>query len=54
MKLPWVWLSFPTLKNLCSWAGLAPSSNESAGSKKSVRISHASVLRVCVLSKHYF
>lgn len=34
---------FPNAKNLCSWAGLAPSSNESAGKKKSVRISRAGV-----------
>lgn len=34
---------FPTSKKLCSWAGLAPSSNESAGKKKSVKISRAGV-----------
>lgn len=34
---------FPTSKNLCSWAGLAPSNNESAGKKKSVRISRAGI-----------
>lgn len=32
---------FPTAKNLCSWAGLTPQNNESAGKKKSVRISRA-------------
>ena len=32
---------FPTAKHLCSWAGLTPTSNESAGKKKSVRISRA-------------
>lgn len=32
---------FPTAKHLCSWAGLTPSNNESAGKKKSVRISKA-------------
>ena len=32
---------FPTAKNLCSWAGLTPTNNESAGKKKSVRISKA-------------
>lgn len=32
---------FPTSKHLCSWAGLTPTSNESAGKKKSVRISRA-------------
>jgi len=31
---------FATAKNLCSWAGLAPTNNESAGKKKSVRISN--------------
>jgi transposase len=32
---------FPTAKHLCSWVGLTPTSNESAGKKKSVRISRA-------------
>jgi len=32
---------FPTSKHLCSWAGLTPTNNESAGKKKSVRISRA-------------
>lgn len=32
---------FPTVKHLCSWAGLTPTNNESAGRKKSVRISRA-------------
>ena len=32
---------FPTAKHLCSWAGLTPKNNESAGKKKSVRISRA-------------
>lgn len=32
---------FPTSKHLCSWAGLTPQNNESAGKKKSVRISRA-------------
>jgi len=32
---------FPTSKNLCSWAGLVPQNNESAGKKKTTRISHA-------------
>ena len=34
---------FPTAKHLCSWAGLTPQNNESAGKKKSVRISRAGV-----------
>lgn len=34
---------FPTAKHLCSWAGLSPQNNESAGKKKSVRISRAGV-----------
>lgn len=34
---------FPDSKNLCSWAGLTPQNNESAGKKKSVRISRAGV-----------
>lgn len=32
---------FPTSKHLCSWTGLSPTNNESAGKKKSVRISKA-------------
>ena len=32
---------FPSAKHLCSWAGLTPANNESAGKKKSVRISRA-------------
>jgi transposase len=32
---------FPTAKHLCSWAGLTPTNNESAGKKKSARISRA-------------
>lgn len=32
---------FDHAKHLCSWCGLAPSSNESAGKKKSVRIAKA-------------
>ena len=32
---------FPTAKHLCSWAGLTPTNNESAGKKKSIRISRA-------------
>ena len=34
---------FPTSKHLCSWAGLTPHNNESAGKKKTTRISRASV-----------
>jgi len=32
---------FPSSKHLCSWAGLAPQNNESAGKKKTTRISRA-------------
>ena len=32
---------FPSAKHLCSWAGLIPTNNESAGKKKSVRVSKA-------------
>ena len=32
---------FPSAKNLCSWAGLAPQCNESGGKKKSSRVSRA-------------
>jgi len=32
---------FQTAKHLCSWAGLVPQNNESAGKKKSTRISRA-------------
>jgi transposase len=34
---------FLSHKNLCSWAGLTPQNNESAGKKKSVRVSRAGV-----------
>ena len=34
---------FGSSKRLCSWAGLAPANNQSAGKKKSVRISRAGV-----------
>ncbi len=34
---------FETDKQLCCWAGLAPANNESAGKKKSVRISKAGI-----------
>jgi transposase len=34
---------FKDAKHLCSWAGLTPQNNESAGKKKSVRISRAGV-----------
>ena len=53
---------FPTSKHLCSWAGLTPQNNESAGKKKTTRISRAGtyikpllvqcVLTVCRSSKH--
>ena len=33
--------TFPSAKHLCSWAGLTPTNNESAGKKKSVRVSKA-------------
>lgn len=36
-------LLFGSSKRLCSWAGLTPGNNESAGKKKSVRISRAGV-----------
>ncbi|MCF6095394.1 IS110 family transposase [Microaerobacter geothermalis] len=35
--------AFLSHKNLCSWAGLTPQNNESAGKKKSVRIARAGV-----------
>ncbi len=34
---------FNSSKRLCYWAGLTPGNNESAGKKKSVRITHAGV-----------
>ncbi len=34
---------FPSAKHLCSWAGLTPSNDGSAGKKKSVRISRAGI-----------
>ena len=33
--------TFPSAKHLCSWAGLTPTNHESAGKKKSVRVSKA-------------
>jgi transposase len=30
---------FPTVGNLCSWAGVVPANNESAGKKFSTRVS---------------
>ncbi|GAB6275440.1 MAG: IS110 family transposase [Peptococcaceae bacterium] len=35
--------AFEDAKHLCSWAGLTPQNNESAGKKKSVRISRAGI-----------
>src|SRR5699024_4112392 len=32
---------FPTSKHLCSWAGLTPQNDQSAGKKKTTRISRA-------------
>lgn len=53
---------FPTSKHLCSWAGLTPQNNESAGKKKTTRISRAGAyikpllvqcaLTVCKSSRH--
>jgi transposase len=34
---------FPTSRHLCSWAGLAPQNDQSAGKKKTTRISRAGV-----------
>ena len=35
--------AFNSAKHICSWAGLTPQNNESAGKKKSVRVSRAGV-----------
>ena len=53
---------FPTAKHLCSWAGLVPQNNDSAGKKKTTRISRAGAyikpllvqcaLAVCRSEKH--
>jgi transposase len=53
---------FPTAKHLCSWAGLVPQNNESAGKKKTTRIARAGAyikpllvqcaLTVCKSDKH--
>jgi len=53
---------FPTVKHICSWAGLVPQNNESAGKKKTTRISRAGAyikpllmqcaLAVCKSDKH--
>lgn len=41
---------FSSSRRLCSWAGLTPTNNESAGKKKSVRISRAGVyLKPCLV-----
>ena len=41
---------FDSSKRLCSWAGLTPSNNQSAGKKKSVKISRAGVyLKPCLV-----
>lgn len=34
---------FPSSKKLCNWAGLTPQNNESAGKKKSTRVSRAGI-----------
>ncbi|WP_242865740.1 IS110 family transposase [Desulfosporosinus sp. HMP52] len=34
---------FNSSKHLCSWAGLTPQNNESAGKKKSIQVSRAGV-----------
>ena len=34
---------FPSSKKICNWAGLTPQNNESAGKKKSTRVSRAGV-----------
>jgi len=34
---------FPTAKHVCSWAGLTPANDQSAGKRKSVRISKAGI-----------
>jgi transposase len=39
---------FPTSKHLCSWAGLTPQNNESAGKKKTTRIGKAGAYIVSV------
>lgn len=53
---------FPSVKHLCSWAGLVPQNNESAGKKKTTRITRAGAyikpilvqcaLTVCNSDKH--
>ena len=53
---------FPTAKHLCSWAGLVPQNAESAGKKKTTRVSRAGAyikpllvqcaLAVCNSDKH--
>lgn len=53
---------FHSAKHLCSWAGLVPQNNESAGKKKTTRVSRAGAylkpllvqcaLTVCMSDKH--
>lgn len=45
---------FMTAKHLCSWAGLTPQNNESAGKKKSVRISRAGAYLMPTEQRRYF
>ena len=44
---------FPTSKHLCSWAGLTPQNNESAGKKKTTRISRAGAYIKPLLAKKF-
>lgn len=43
---------FPTAKHLCSWAGLVPQNNESAGKKKTTRVSRAGAYIKPLLVQH--
>ena len=53
---------FPTVKHLCSWAGLVPQNSDSAGKKKTTRVSRAGAylkpllvqcaLTICKSNKH--
>lgn len=50
---------FPTSKHLCSWAGLTPQNNESAGKKKTTRISRVGayikpLLALCAVRARQF
>lgn len=43
---------FKTVEHICSWAGLCPGNNESAGKRKSTSITKGSSYKVCFVRLH--